>query len=253
VISIQTFPDPAAVAKAAARFIYNQVSALHDKNRFLLALSGGNTPKLMYEELLKIHAFGAMIRSKGEFFFSDERAVPPESEQSNYHTAKIGLFEPLQIENKYVHRMRGEIEDLANEARQYEDQLRRIAGVRPNEIPQLDIVMLGMGPDGHTASLFPDYDFTTKQTKLVDAPFVKSLKSYRLTFTLTLLNAARMAIVVACGADKAPAVKKVLSATIKGDILPARRVEAQRTLWMLDTAAASQLDPASARGSIEVC
>jgi len=253
VISIQIYPDDAAVAKAAASFIYDQLSASRAQKRFLLALSGGRTPKLMYRELSAVTEVAPMMRSKVEFFFSDERAVPPESDESNYLSARTGLFVPLQIENTNIYRMKGESKDLAAEARDYEDLIRRKSGSGPNEIPRLDMVLLGMGPDGHTASLFPDHDFAAGGSRLVDAPYVSSLKTYRLTFTLPLLNAAKAVLFIVTGTDKAEAVKKVLSADVEGDILPARRVEAERTIWLLDKAASAQLDPSRARGTVDIC
>ncbi|MBK7143221.1 MAG: 6-phosphogluconolactonase [bacterium] len=252
-ISIQIYPDVAAVAKAAARFVYEQISASRERRRFLIALSGGSTPKPVYQFLSAKPEAGPMMRSKVDFLFSDERAVPPESEQSNFNTAREGLFNPLHIGNTNVYRMRGEEKDLATEARNYEELIRRKAGVGANEIPRLDMILLGMGPDGHTASLFPGHDFDASAGRLVDAPYVESLKAYRLTFTLSLLNAAKSVLFVVAGPDKAEAVKKVLSAEVEGDILPARRVEAERTIWMIDSASASLLDPAHARGSVRLC
>ncbi len=252
-ISIQIYPDDAAVAKAAARFVYEQLSASRERKRFLLALSGGNTPKKVYEFLRQNPEAGPMFRSKVEFLFSDERAVNPESEESNFNTARVGLLNPLQIGNTNVSRMRGESADLAAEARSYEDLVRRKAGVGPTEVPRLDMILLGMGSDGHTASLFPGYDFAKSAKRLVDAPYVQSLQSSRLTFTLTLLNAAQAVLFIVTGTDKALAVKKVLSADVEGDILPARRVEAERTIWLLDKAASAQLDPSRARGTVDIC
>ncbi len=252
-ISIQIYPDDAAVAKAAASFVYDQISASRGQKRFLVALSGGRTPAMMYEALAGTSDVAPMLRSKVDFFFSDERAVPPESDQSNFQTARRGLFIPLQIENTAIYRMRGESADLAAEARNYEDLIRRKAGVKGKEIPRLDMVLLGMGPDGHTASLFPGYDFAASGSRLVDAPFVSSLKAYRLTFTIPLLNAARAVLFIVTGTEKAEAVKKVLSADVEGDILPARRVEAERTIWLLDKAASARLDPSRTRGTVDIC
>ena len=253
VITIQIYTDAATVAKAAARFVYDLLTAHVYPRKFTLALSGGSTPKLMYEQLRQMPDIARLLNSRAEIFFSDERAVSPESEQSNYRTARVGLFEPFGIDASIIHRMRGEASDLAAEAARYAREIREVTATEAPLTPQLDLVLLGMGPDGHTASLFPDHDFRATEHALVAAPYVASQQSCRLTFTQRLINGSKTVLFLVAGADKASAVKKVLSADFESDMLPARRVEAEQTIWLLDKAAASQLDLAHARGSVKLC
>jgi 6-phosphogluconolactonase len=253
VITVQLYADAAAVAKAAARFVYDRLHAHRESRKFTLALSGGSTPKLMYEQLGLMPDVGRLLGDRAEIFFSDERAVPPESLESNFRAAKVGLFEQSGIDDSIVHRMRGEASDLATEAARYEREIRTVATQGSSQAPQLDLVLLGMGSDGHTASLFPEHDFGKDEHALVVAPYVVSQRTYRLTFALKLINGSKTVLFLVTGSDKALAVKKVLSAEFESDMLPARRVEAKQTIWLLDKAAAGQLDPAHARGNIQLC
>lgn len=196
----------------------------------------------MYAEFVQMANAGTLCREKAEFFFSDERPVGPESEQSNYRTAYLGLIQPLAIPGSIVHRIRGEADDLTAEARRYESEIREALACPIGQIPALDLILLGMGPDGHTASLFPDFNFESGDQALVLAPYVKSLDSHRITFTLRLINKARRVLFLVTGSEKSAAVTKVLAGGITDDILPAARVDAQETIWLMDQSAAAQLD-----------
>ncbi len=240
--SVKVFPTPREVALYAAKCLREALSSHSDPAPFRIALSGGNTPREMYAEFVQIANAGKLCREKAEFFFSDERPVGPESEQSNYRTAYQGLIQPLGIPGSIVHRMRGEADDLAAEARRYEAEIRDAFACPAPQIPSFDLILLGMGPDGHTASLFPDFDFTARNGALVAAPFVRSLESSRLTFTLGLINKARKVLFLVTGSEKGPAVTNVLAGGITDDILPAGRVDAHETIWLLDQKAAAQLD-----------
>lgn len=250
-VEIRIYPDVAAVAQAAAHFVLSRIHT--GQGHQVVALSGGSTPKLMYRELVQMPDAASLLSGEVVYLFSDERAVGPDSEQSNYRTAKVGLFEPLGIEERSVHRLRGEADDLSAEAQRYEKLICSIAPGDAGEVPRLDLVVLGMGADGHTASLFPDHKAASGESRLVEAPYVSSLKAYRLTFTFPLLNAAKCVLFVVTGSDKTEAVKKVLSAEIEGDILPARRVEAEQTIWLLDHAASATLDSTRSRGIVRIC
>lgn len=245
---IVVYSDAAAVADAAARLVQERIRRHDEPRRFTLALSGGSTPKLMYKRLRLLPDFGHLLNSRATILFSDERAVPPESEESNFRAAQAGLFSPVRIDEQIVHRMRGEAEVLAAEAARYEQTIVQITG---NPLPSLDLVLLGMGTDGHIASLFPDLDFSGMENSLVVAVEVRSPIPRRLTFTLKLINMARTVLFLVTGEEKALALKKVLSAGTQADILPAGRVQAHQTIWMIDHAAAQLLDAERLRGSLK--
>ena len=168
-----------------------------------------------------------------EFFFGDERAVPPNDPESNYNTARLALLDYLpRLRMEQVHRMPCELEDLDAGARQYEEELRRVVG--GDGIPRFDLVWLGMGADGHTASLFPGTAALEERERLVVANWVPSLDAWRMTLTYPVLNAAREAMFVVTGADKSDALARVRAGSPD---TPAALVRAERTVWLVDTAA----------------
>ncbi len=232
--------SPAEVGQTAATILLEGVQTHPPDSRYTLALSGGSTPGFMYQSLLEASGAGRLLAEKAEIFFSDERAVPPDSSQSNYRAASVGLFEPLDLPSGIIHRLKGEASDLQAEAVRYDELIRKT--VKPGETgrPSFDLILLGMGSDGHTASLFPDSRASEDADVLVQALFAPSVSAWRLTFTLALINSARLAVFMVTGADKAEAVKKALSADINGYTLPAAQVKAARTIWLLDKAAAGQ-------------
>lgn len=232
--------DRETLARAAAQFVLGEIER-KESGRFLLALSGGTTPARLYDVIAETPSAGELISSRCELFFSDERPVGPDHLESNYRTALAHLFEPLRLEERIIHRMRGESKDLNVEAVRYAALICEKAGVSDNVIPRLDLTILGMGADGHTASLFPGYDFAS-ENELVVAPYVPVLKTPRLSFGLRLINASRAVLVLVAGEEKALMVKKVLDKSIIEEELPASRVAAERTVWMLDSAAAGKLN-----------
>jgi 6-phosphogluconolactonase len=251
--SIRILESPDQVASYAAAFLRAQLSAHTRESRYRIALSGGSTPSRMYSSFVRQANAGALARGTAEFFFSDERAVGPDSEQSNFRTARIGLFQPLAIDDAYIHRMCGEAHDLTSEAARYEGLIRSRIPASGAEIPRFDLVFLGMGADGHTASLFPDFDFERPERSLTVAPYVSSQEAWRLTFTLRLINAAHRVLFLVTGREKREAVTNLLSGGIKHDILPAGRVKADQTLWLLDRAAAGELNTSEIDGTILEC
>ncbi len=229
---------PVEVGLKAAMLLVEGLRNHGSENRYSIALSGGNTPKPMYHALSEIPDAGRLLAERGQIFFSDERAVPPDSDQSNYRSAQVGLFEPLNISSGIIHRLEGEASDLQAEARRYSNLIKNMVKPGENGRPSFDLILLGMGADGHTASLFPDSPIDEGSGDLVMARYVPSVSAWRLTFSLALINDARMAVFMVTGADKAEAVKKALSADINGYTLPATRVNAARTIWLLDRDAA---------------
>lgn len=234
-------PDTAALARAAAeRFVQIAREAIESRGQFTVALSGGNTPKAMYAELSGPDFREHVDWEKLQVFFSDERFVPPDSIESNYHTAEEGLLSRVPIPSRYVHRVATVDIEPAEAASIYEEGIRRVFQAADEEIPAFDLIFLGMGPDGHTASLFPGTDALSETAHLVAPNFVPKFDAWRITFTYPLLNAARNVIFLVGGADKAERLAQVLSG---GSDLPAAGVHpATGSLtWLVDEAAAVRL------------
>jgi len=236
----RVLPDPGAVAAATAdTIIAVGRNAIRRRGRFRLALSGGSTPLSVCPLLVVPPRVRQLDWTRVEFFFGDERAVAPDDAESNYRTARRALLDYLpKVSMDQVHRMHGEAEDLAAAAEAYEDEIRTAFGLDgPRPLPRFDLIWLGMGPDGHTASLFPGSDALRERSRWVVANWVPDRAAWRLTLTFPVLNAARDVMFVATGAEKAAAFARVRT----GDrTMPASRVRARRTLWLVDGAAAGE-------------
>ncbi|GAC1348849.1 MAG: 6-phosphogluconolactonase [Vulcanimicrobiaceae bacterium] len=240
---VEIVADDAALARRLASFVAAAATdAIAKSGRFDLALAGGSTPKAAYALLAKPPYATGIAWSRVRFFFGDERCVPPQDEQSNYHTAKAALFDPLQIPAGAVYRMRGEAEPVLA-AREYAATLCRELAPNAGGTPVLDLVMLGMGPDGHTASLFPGADPFGDDDLLVRAPYVEKLAAYRITVTPRVLNAARRVVVATAGAAKANALAGVLAGPVRPELYPISVLHATdgRLSWLIDEAAARDL------------
>ena len=195
----------------AAEFIFEQArTALAERNQFRIALSGGNTPRPVYTEFARIGhdlPWDRMV-----FTFGDERCVPPDDAQSNYRMARESLFVPAAVPEKSVMRMRGEI-DPQLAAQEYQDGLASLAAARGETIYRHDLILLGMGDDGHTASLFPETAALEEKTRNVVANFIPKFDSWRITFTFPLIRQARH-ICFLVNANKNPAL---LEKILEGD------------------------------------
>lgn len=202
------------------------------RGRFSLALSGGSTPKALYQRLASPAWIGRFEWDKCDFFFGDERAVAPDDALSNFRMASEALLQHVPAR---VYRMEGERTDLESAARDYEARLRDLGA-------PLDVVLLGLGDDGHTASLFPNSPQLEARDAMVVATPIASLEPHvrRLTLTFPAINAAGNIWFLAAGASKAARLKQVLSDPRDVSTLPAQGVEGNVT-WFLDDAAASQL------------
>jgi 6-phosphogluconolactonase len=214
----------------AAGFILEQArNAIMDRNEFRIALSGGNTPAPVYA---RIAGEGRNLPwDQIRFTFSDERCVPPDDSQSNFRMARENLFVPAAVPEKSIMRMRGEI-DPQIAAKEYEDQLNAIATARGQPIYQHDLILLGLGDDGHTASLFPGTAALDETTRHIVANFVPKLNAWRLTFTFPFINRARR-ILFLVGASKNP---QLIERVLAGDRqFPAARVNpvAGELTWII--------------------
>ncbi len=239
---IVTLPDAPALAREAARqFAKIAKEAIASRGIFRVALSGGSTPKALYQILAADPFRDGIQWDKVQVFFSDERFVPPDSDQSNFHTANVGLLTRVPIAGDAVHRVATVGVAPPEAARLYEEEIKREFGAADSDIPRFDLIFLGLGPDGHTASLFPETDALGDRDHLVASNYVPRLDSWRITFTYVLLNAGHVVMFLVQGEDKAQRVAEVMSR--RGN-LPAAGVQPEdgRLVWMLDAAAAAQLD-----------
>ncbi|MBW3612614.1 MAG: 6-phosphogluconolactonase [Chloroflexi bacterium] len=236
-------PDPAAVAVATAdRFVATARRAIEERGIFRVALSGGGTPKQVYPLLLEPERRDAVDWSRVEFFWGDERAVPPDHPDSNFGVAYGMLISQLPgVRQDRIHRMPAEAPELDAAALSHESELRLAFGARGSEPPAFDLVWLGMGPDGHTASLFPGSEALHEAERWVVGNWAPEQESWRMTFTFPVLNAARDVIVVVTGADKADAIRQIRAG---GSDLPAARVDGPQVEWLIDAAAAGEANGA---------
>jgi 6-phosphogluconolactonase len=243
--------DAEAVARAAAEEVVAAAArALAYRGRFTIALAGGSTPRRLYALLADARApFRERIRwDRTHVFFGDERHVPPEHPDSNFRMAREALLAHVPVAS--VHRMLGELADAAAAADGYEAELRRFFGVPAAEgaPPRLDLVLLGLGPDGHTASLFPGSDALDERRRWVVAPFVERQRAHRLTVTFLVLDRAREVLFLVTGTEKAVALAKVFAPPAGEALLPAARVQPDSgaPLWIVDRDAASLVPAATA-------
>jgi 6-phosphogluconolactonase len=217
------------VADAAKFILETAKNAIRDRGEFRVALAGGNTPRPVYSEWAKSGEAAAWPQTL--FTFGDERCVPPDHEQSNYRMAKECLFAPAGVAEESILRMRGEIQP-ENAAREYENQLDQLANKRGEQIYQHDLILLGMGDDGHTASLFPGTAALEENKRKVVANFVPKFSSWRLTMTLPLINQA----LSVCFLVNASKNRDLIARVIAGDTqYPAARVKpaSGRLIWIL--------------------
>ncbi len=233
------------MAETVAKELLRRVKAVKGR-RFMIALSGGNTPKLLYQKLVQIPEARQILSQRAEFFFSDERPVAADHPDSNYLAAETGLFRPLGIDHNHVHRMRGEADDIGQEAAIYEQEMRSVLP-QLDGVSRFDMTFLGLGADGHTASLFPDFAFDPPSDRFIIAPYVTAKKSFRLSFSLPLINASHAVFFLVAGSDKAEAVRRALNPGESGESVPAGRVAAKETRWFVERAAAAHIDPKDAR------
>ncbi len=232
-------PDAHAVCVATAdRFVALARDAISERGIFRVALSGGSTPRRVYPLLLEPARRDAVDWGSVEFFWGDERAVPPDHPESNFGEAYSSFISQLPgARPDRVHRMPAEASDLNAAALGYETELRLAFGARGNQPPAFDLVWLGMGPDGHTASIFPGSTALDERERWVVGTWAPALERWRMTLTLPVLNAARAVIIGVFGANKARALEEIRS----GDSdLPAARVTGDQVEWIVDAAAVGQ-------------
>ncbi len=218
--------------------------AIQSKGQFLIALSGGSTPRILYQTLTSPEWKGRFNWRQILFLFGDERCIPPEHPESNFGMAQAALFQPLGIAPGQIYRMKGEIPDHGSAAREYEETLRGLTHCVAQEFPQIDLILLGLGDDGHTASLFPGTSALQDRTRVVTVGQAPTGIPFRLTLTLGVLNRATVVLFLVTGVGKAPMVRAILEPKSAADrAFPAAMVapDSGQLIWMLDHSAAQQL------------
>jgi 6-phosphogluconolactonase len=249
---VRVVPDAASLFQGAAvEFVRAATASIETKGSFSVALSGGSTPRGMFA-LLAGDGFRGQVRWDRVFFFwGDERQVPPEHPDSNFRMAREALLSHLSLRDDQVFRIHAENPDIAAAAQEYESTVRQFFGLSEGQLPCFDLILLGMGPDGHTASLFPGTKALLEQTRVVVANWVGKFNGYRITLTAPSINAARRVLFLIGGEDKAPALKAVLEGPLEASQLPAQLIQPRdgSLVWMCDRASAHLLS--NEKGSIE--
>lgn len=224
----------------AEEFVQAATAALQAHGRFRVALAGGSTPKPLYELLAAKEFIARVDWARTEVFFGDERCVPPDNARSNFRMAADALLKHVPVPAAQLHRMHGE-DPPAHAALQYREELAQ--AFRGAGVPRFDLILLGMGENGHTASLFPGTGALRERRRTVVAQYVESQGDWRLTVTLPVLNAAHQTWVMARGAAKAQIAQRVLEGPFDPEVLPAQYLApgSGKLVWWLDTAAAARL------------
>jgi 6-phosphogluconolactonase len=240
------YPDAAEVARGAARhFVDYAWQSIARNGKFMVALSGGTTPRQMFQLLASDEFRGQVDWAKVHFFWSDERAVPPANAESNYGMARRELLIRVPVPEGNVHRMEAEKPSIGRAAHEYEEVLRENLELDDRGFPRFHLIFLGLGKDGHTASLFPGTRAPRQTSRWVSTPMVTKLNMRRLTLTLPVLDAASRVVFLVVGSEKA----EILHAVLQGQSdppYPAQLVQPRdlgQKLFLVDKAAAAKLTP----------
>jgi len=236
--------------KAAQSLLESAAAAVEERSQFTLVLSGGSTPLKLFSLLADPYYRNRISWQKTYVFWGDERCVPPTHLDSNYRAANEALLAKSGIPDSHVFRIPGEMESPQEAARSYQDALRTFFNL-DKSLPQFDFIFLGVGEDGHTASLFPGTPALKEHTKWVTAQRVEKLNADRITLTLPLINNARRIVFLCRGASKAEILKEIFREDRPQDRFPAQLVNPVKgeLIWLVDKAAASKLPPAVVQAS----
>jgi 6-phosphogluconolactonase len=243
---LHVFPDNRSFVDGSTDFIANiSASAIAERGRFTIALSGGGTPKPIYARLATADYRNRIAWEKVHIFFGDERCVPPDDARSNYRMVREALLDHVALLPENVHRVHGE-DGPALEALRYEQDIARM--YRSARFPAFDLILLGVGDNGHTASLFPGTAALRETARWVVAQYVEVMTTWRVTFTAPLINAARHVAFLAEGAGKAQMLWNVLEGPYQPDVWPSQLIQpvSGELHWLVDAAAAAKVKAASA-------
>jgi 6-phosphogluconolactonase len=246
--TIRTFADAEAVSRGAAdEFVRCAREAIAARGKFTVALSGGSTPKRTFELLAVPPQRDQVEWGKVHVFWGDERSVPPEHKDSNYRMASEAMLSKLPIPAAQVHRIEAERTDRDAAAREYQATLAKVCGADVNgPPPALDLIMLGMGPDGHTASLFPGTTALTETKRWVVVNFVPKFSTDRVTMSAPMLNAGREVLFLVAGPDKTDPLHEVLEGKPNATLYPSQLIKpvSGALVWFVDRAAAAKVTQA---------
>ncbi len=244
--NVKIFDSKSDLIDSSVQMIVDLACQKVDENgRFTIVLSGGSTPKPIYEKLASEPYINRMPWEQTFFFFGDERCVPHDSPESNYGMADKAMFSKALIPDENIFATQDQDKDPESSAAQYEQTIRKFFKTEKGKFPSFDLMLLGMGPDGHTASLFPGSEGLNERQSLVVANYVEKFQAYRITMTFPLIDNADNIVFLVAGSDKAQVLSEILCSD-KKDSYPAQLVKPQAgTLkWYLDREAAAKLDPA---------
>jgi 6-phosphogluconolactonase len=220
------FPNPEALAnECAARFVKLAREAIAARGVFTVALAGGGTPRMTYTMLATEPYRSQIDWGKIEFFWGDERCVPPDHQDSNYRMAMETMLSKVPVPPEHLHRMRGEDPDASAAAADYEQEVSKVFG--DVTLPRFDLVLLGIGPDGHTLSLFPGSKALHTNDELVVANWVEKFKTWRITMTPRLVNNSACVVFQVEGADKAAPLHEILHGAHQPDVYPAQLIQVE--------------------------
>jgi 6-phosphogluconolactonase len=248
-MKLHIFPDVESLNNFAARiFVEIYDNAIEDNRAMTVALSGGSTPKSLYQ-LLASEKFKDRFKNRIDwnnfyFFFGDERNVLPDDPESNFRMASENLFQPLKIPADQIYQWDTTLKDSEKIAESYHQVLTYFFGLDEEEkFPRFDLVFLGMGADGHTASLFPFTEALRETEKIAVANYVEKLDTTRLTLTFPVFNNADVVVFLVAGKEKAETLKNVLEGEFEPEKFPSQNVkpEHHNLFWLVDEAAASLL------------
>ena len=243
---VRIFETGEALAQAAAEeCLQAALKAVEARSRFSIALAGGSTPKRLYALLAdKQNSFRSLFPwERTHFFWGDERHVPPDHADSNFRMASEAMLARVPVSDPQLHRIQGENPDASKAAENYEQDLLRHFHLNPGAWPRFDLVLLGLGPDGHTASLFPDTAVLEETSRLAASVWVPKFQASRITLTVPLLNQAANILFLVGGKDKAAALQAVLRGVFQPRRYPAQLIRPVQgdLLWLVDRDAGSLL------------
>jgi 6-phosphogluconolactonase len=242
---VRVVADAASLFRASAEEFASAAGAsIKESGSFSVALSGGSTPRGMFALLAADEFRGRVQWDRVFFFWGDERHVPPDHPDSNFRMAREALLSHLSLRDDQVFRIPAENPDAAAAAYEYEVTIRRFFSLPDGQFPRFDLVLLGMGPDGHTASLFPGTKALLEQARLVVSNWVGKFNTNRITLTAPAINAAARVVFLIGGEDKAPALKAVLEGPLEPSQLPSQLIRPRNgsLLWLCDRNAAQLLE-----------
>jgi 6-phosphogluconolactonase len=240
--NVRVYATPKELASAAAEEFFVRAFRARTKGQlFSCALSGGSTPSRLFARMSDSETLAQLpagFWNTVHFFWCDERDVPPNHPDSNYRLAREALFDKIDIPKENLHPIQAGFNPASAAAISYENELKQFFALQAGEIPHLDLIFLGMGDDGHIASLFPHSETLKEKERLVAAPWVDRLSTHRITLTLPVINNANCILFLIQGSGKAETLKRVLTGALCLDLLPAQAIQpaAGELLWLVDKA-----------------